>query len=112
MTILGGVAFERKKEKYEGLVSGCHREGWNVRFFPVDIGGRGFAGQSHRAYTALAITGERRRRAIYKTEAENSSGGSGTREWIHRRVLLGHMLKLDHLQLGRQSKDVRKSRNT
>ncbi len=38
---------------------------------PVEVGCRGFAGQSPcRAYTALDITGERRRRAIFNsTEA-------------------------------------------
>ena len=58
-------AFERKREKYDCLVSDCHRRGWKARCLPVEVGCRGFAGQSLcRAYTSLGITGERRRRAI------------------------------------------------
>jgi len=61
----------RGKRKYQDLVSNCHEQGWKARCFPVEIGCRGFAGQSLcRAYTALSITGERRRRAIcISTEA-------------------------------------------
>ncbi|KAK0134731.1 Retrovirus-related Pol polyprotein from type-2 retrotransposable element R2DM [Merluccius polli] len=64
-------AFERKREKYDSLESNCHSQGWKARCLPVEVGCRGFAGQSLcRAYTALGITGERRRRAIYNsTEA-------------------------------------------
>ncbi|XP_073720025.1 uncharacterized protein [Misgurnus anguillicaudatus] len=58
-------AFERKRAKYECLVNDCHNQGWKARCLPVEVGCRGFAGQSlYRAYTALGITGERRRRAI------------------------------------------------
>lgn len=58
-------AFERKRVKYDGLVSNCHNQGWKARCLPVEVGCRGFAGQSlYKAYTALGITGERRRRAI------------------------------------------------
>ncbi|XP_060744927.1 uncharacterized protein LOC132858560 [Tachysurus vachellii] len=63
-------AFERKRAKYEGLVNDCHNQGWKARCLPVEVGCRGFAGQSlYRAYTALGITGERRRAICNSTEA-------------------------------------------
>lgn len=63
--------FERKREKYDSLVSNCHRQGWKARCLPVEVGCRSFAGQSLcKACTALSITGERRRGAVYNsTEA-------------------------------------------
>ncbi len=52
-------ANEQKREKYEGLVSDCHAQGWKTRCLPVKVGCRGFAGQSLcSAFTALSITGE------------------------------------------------------
>lgn len=57
-------AFEWKREKYDSLVSDCQRRGWKV----LTCGGRV---QRHcgtvsvKAYTALDITGERRRKAIH-----------------------------------------------
>jgi len=78
-------AFERKEEKYDGLVSDCHNQGWKARCLPVEVGCRGFAAKSlYGAYTALGITGERRRRAIGKTTeaAEKASRWL----WIKRAV--------------------------
>lgn len=55
-------AFERKKEKYKGLVSDCYNQGWKGRGLPVEVGCRGFAGQSLcRAFTAHGVPGEKRR---------------------------------------------------
>lgn len=61
----------RGGEKYQELVSDCHRQSWKARCLPVHVGCRGLSGQSlSRAYAALGITGERRRRAIFNsTEA-------------------------------------------
>ncbi|XP_077083545.1 uncharacterized protein LOC143736754 isoform X1 [Siphateles boraxobius] len=39
-------AFERKKGKYQDLVSNCHEQGSKARCLPVEVGCRGFAGQS------------------------------------------------------------------
>ena len=70
VAIMLAIMFERKKENYDGLVSDCHRQGWKARCLPVEVGCRGFAGQSLcRAYTALGITGERRRAIRNNTEA-------------------------------------------
>ena len=72
-------AFERKREKYDSLVSDCHRGGWKARCLPVEVGCRGFAGQSLcRAYTALGITGERRRRAI----RNNTEAAEKASRWL------------------------------
>ena len=72
-------AFERKREKYDGLVSDCHRRGWKARCLPVEVGCRGFVGQSLcRAYTALGITGERRRRAI----RNNTEAAEKASRWL------------------------------
>lgn len=70
-------AFERKREKYDGLVKDCHKQGWKARCFPVEVRCRDFAGQSLcRAYAALSITGEKRRRAIQNnTEAAERASG-------------------------------------
>ena len=72
-------AFERKREKYDSLVSDCHRRGWKARCLPVEVGCRGFSGQSlYRAYTALGITGERRRRAI----RNNTEAAEKASRWL------------------------------
>ncbi len=48
-----------KREKYEGVVSNCYRQGWKARCLPVEVGCRGFEGQFlYRAFTALGVTGE------------------------------------------------------
>lgn len=64
-----------KREKYKGRINDCHIQGWKARCLPVEVGCRGFAGQSLcRAYTALYITSERKRRAIYNsTEASEKA---------------------------------------
>lgn len=61
-------AHERKMGKYEDLDKCCRNRGWRATCWPVEVGCRGFAGQSLcRAYTVLGITGERWRRAIATT---------------------------------------------
>ena len=58
-------AFERKLGKYQDLLDNCRVNGWRTYCFPVEIGCRGFAGQSTiRALTRLGITGQKRRKAI------------------------------------------------
>ena len=39
-------AYERKLAKYQELVEDCHRKGWKACCLPVEVGARGFAGQS------------------------------------------------------------------
>lgn len=58
-------ASKRKRVKYEGLVSDCHRQGKKARCLPAEVGCRGFVGQSLcRADTVIEIIGEGRRRAM------------------------------------------------
>lgn len=39
-------ASQRKREEYQDLVSDCLRQGWRARCLHVDVGRRGFGGQS------------------------------------------------------------------
>lgn len=39
-------ASQRKRENYQDLVGNCLRQGWKARYLPVDVGRRGFGGQS------------------------------------------------------------------
>ena len=58
-------ANERKRAKYSLLVEECRSNGWQARCQPIEVGCRGFAGQSLcRAYRMLGITGASQRRAI------------------------------------------------
>lgn len=61
-------AHERKMAKYEELVRDCRKQGWKARCMPIEVGCRGFAGQSlYKALSALGINGVARRRAIKNT---------------------------------------------
>lgn len=40
-------AHEQKKAKYADLVAECRRNGWQARCELIEVGYRGFAGQSH-----------------------------------------------------------------
>ncbi|KAJ8014600.1 hypothetical protein DPEC_G00017320 [Dallia pectoralis] len=64
-------AKERKGAKYVELEEECWNNGWRARCEPIEVGCRGFAGQSLcRAYNILGITGASKRRAIKEvTEA-------------------------------------------
>lgn len=58
-------AYERKKSKYQGLVEDCQHRGWKVWCFPVEVGCRGFVGQSMwRAMRVIGIIGADRRQLI------------------------------------------------
>ncbi|XP_073696141.1 uncharacterized protein [Garra rufa] len=58
-------ANERKRAKYSQLMEGCRNNGWRAICQPVEVGCRGFVGQSLcRAYKMLGITGASQRRAI------------------------------------------------
>ena len=41
-------AHDRKNIKYQSLVSECERQSWKVKYFPVEVGSRGFPGTSLR----------------------------------------------------------------
>ncbi|XP_026126685.1 uncharacterized protein LOC113108082 [Carassius auratus] len=58
-------ANERKRAKYSQLVEDCRSNGWRAICQLVEVGCRGFVGQSLcRAYKMLGITGASQRRAI------------------------------------------------
>lgn len=61
-------AHERKMAKYEELVIDCRKQGWKARCIPIEVGCRGFAGQSLcKALSALGINGVARRGAVKNT---------------------------------------------
>ena len=39
-------ANERKRTKYHELVEQCQRDLWEINYDPIEVGCRGFAGQS------------------------------------------------------------------
>ena len=42
------AAHERKEARYEGLMDKCAEEGWKPLHFPIEVGCRGFVGNSVR----------------------------------------------------------------
>lgn len=51
-------AYERKMGKYQELVADCQERGWRVWCFPVEVGTRGFVGQSlWRALRVIGVIG-------------------------------------------------------
>ncbi|KAL4008469.1 hypothetical protein ACER0C_002321 [Sarotherodon galilaeus] len=76
-------AHERKRAKYSELVEECRSNGWRARCQPIEVGCRGFAGQSLcRAYKMLGITGANQRRAIKL--ATNAAEAASRWLWIKR----------------------------
>ncbi|KAI8480671.1 hypothetical protein Bbelb_415640 [Branchiostoma belcheri] len=56
-------ANERKRMKYQELVSRCREKGWKTWYFPVEVGCRGFIGQTlWKALGQLGVTGKKRRK--------------------------------------------------
>ncbi|RXN21104.1 reverse transcriptase [Labeo rohita] len=103
-------AFERKKAKYLDLVEDCRRKGWRARCEPIEVGCRGFPGQSlHRSLRLLGIRGAQERKATRNIceAAEKASRWL----WIKRgdvwlSALLGHKSGSDHPRLGRPASDI------
>ena len=59
------LANERKRFKYQELVEQCQQKSWKLHFDPVEVGCRGFAGQSlGRALAKIGIVGAARVRAL------------------------------------------------
>ncbi|KAK0148843.1 hypothetical protein N1851_010754 [Merluccius polli] len=76
-------ANERKRAKYAELVEECRSNGWRARCEPIEVGCRGFAGQSLcRAYNILGITGASKRRAI--KEATEAAEVASRWLWLRR----------------------------
>ncbi len=58
-------AFEQKRAKYEELAGECRNRGWKTRCLPIEVGCRGFVGQSLcRALKLLGIRGLHKNKAI------------------------------------------------
>ncbi|XP_029943214.1 uncharacterized protein LOC115385372 [Salarias fasciatus] len=103
-------ANERKRVKYAERVTECRSNGWKACCEPVEVGCRGFAGQSlSRTLKLLGVKGQLCRRAIKNiTEAvEKASRWL----WIRRgdpwsSGPLGHKSGADHPRLGRPSEGV------
>ncbi|XP_073731592.1 uncharacterized protein [Misgurnus anguillicaudatus] len=58
-------AFERKRAKYEELAAERRSRGWRTRCYPIEVGCRGFVGQSLiRALKMLGVKGLHSRKAI------------------------------------------------
>lgn len=69
-------AYERKMLKYAELVEQCKSNGWKTWCFPVEVGCRGFPGNSlWRATKMLGIVGKERRDMIHEAgrRAESAS---------------------------------------
>ena len=59
---------ERKREKYQDLVDECKEKGWKTWCWPIEVGSRGFAGQSMwRMLKNLGIVGNQKKRLVDKT---------------------------------------------
>ena len=64
-------AYERKMGKYQELVADCQERGWRVWCFPVEVGTRGFVGQSlWRALRVIGVIGLERRQLIGRRSNE------------------------------------------
>ncbi|KAJ8002290.1 hypothetical protein DPEC_G00178350 [Dallia pectoralis] len=104
-------AKERKRAKYAELVEECRKNGWRACCEPIEVGCRGFAGQSLcRAYNILGITGASKRRAIKEvTEAAEVALKVAVvkeRRTMGEVELPGHKLGPDQPQLGRLGESV------
>ncbi|XP_076113544.1 uncharacterized protein LOC143081178 [Mytilus galloprovincialis] len=75
-------AYERKMAKYQQLVEDCKQRGWRTWCMAIEVGCRGFAGQSMwRALRTLGVVGAERKKLITEVcrEAEVAS------QWILRK---------------------------
>ncbi|VDI83021.1 Hypothetical predicted protein [Mytilus galloprovincialis] len=75
-------AYERKMAKYQQLVEDCKQRGWRTWCMAIEVGCRGFAGQSMwRALRTLGVVGAERKKLITEVcrEAEVAS------QWIWRK---------------------------
>ncbi|XP_069101603.1 uncharacterized protein [Argopecten irradians] len=69
-------AHERKRAKYEALLTECREQGWHTWNYPVEVGCRGFPAQSvWRMLSALGLSGRTKRTAVQRMAkaAERSS---------------------------------------
>ena len=59
------LANERKRSKYQELVEQCQQKSWKIYYDPVEVGCRGFTGESmDRALAKIGIVGAARVKAL------------------------------------------------
>ena len=73
------AAHERKQRRYEGLVEELEAAGWQVEYFPVEVGCRGFVGTSIRRWLSRAGFGPRKASNLVKSLQETAEKAS---HWI------------------------------
>ncbi|CAC5414709.1 unnamed protein product [Mytilus coruscus] len=108
-------AHERKMAKYQQLVEDCQQRGWRTRCFAIEVGYRGFAGQTvWQALRTLGVVGAERRslfqKCVDKQKCHHS--GYGGREFQFQ-------VQTDHLSrrtsedcCGKAPKQLRKEDST
>ena len=82
------LANERKRSKYQELVEQYQQKSWKIHYDPVEVGCRGFAGQSlGRALAKNGIVGGARVRALkdITNTVLKASSGFGLRDQSHGR---------------------------
>src|SRR4029434_5775910 len=91
--------------KYQELTEECRRQGWITRCEPIEVGCRGFAGQSLcRVLTKLCILGLCKEREIKSTidAAERATKWL----WLKREAQWSNAAGMDHPWLGRLGEGV------
>ncbi|KAJ8356842.1 hypothetical protein SKAU_G00196360 [Synaphobranchus kaupii] len=82
----GGIeaAFERKKTKYSELAAECREAGWKTTIYPVEIGCRGFVGQSTtRLLRDAGVAGGKLKKATKELAEEVEKGSFWL--WLRRK---------------------------
>ena len=88
---------KRKKAKYQALMDECRQQGWMTWNLPVEVGSRGFAGQSLlRAFSILGINGMAKRLSQTSVSKQRQHLGCGRRESSDGQ-LTQLLAKTDHL---------------
>lgn len=78
------AAHERKRAKYADLVAECREGGWNVKLYPVEVGARGFVGNSTtRLLKDLGLRGARLHKATREISEEAEKASFWL--WLRRR---------------------------
>ena len=73
------AAHERKEKRYEALVEECEEAGWKALLFAVEVGCRGFIGESARKWMKVAGLGKKQESTMMKELQETVEKAS---HWI------------------------------
>ena len=73
------AAHERKEARYEGLLEECANAGWKARHFPIEVGCRGFVGNSVSRWLKVAGLGNRESNRVVRKVQETVERAS---HWI------------------------------